>query len=225
MTTTTEYRAEPAEAGRDRAPAPADGDRLPRLRVAGMREALVGLLLVVLSVVAFEAGAQARENRRPVLALTRDVPEGRPLRDEDLVVVRAAVDGSRVRLVAAERRREVIGRSPVAPLPAGTFLADATLGDRVGPAPGEVLLSVPVDPDRLPRTTRIGDRIRIIDTGDPGASASTLVDGARVYAVREGSGYDDLVTVDLIVPTSSDGAVAAAVAEDRVGLVLMTARR
>lgn len=216
-----------AERTRSQEPRPeADGARLrTSTRTFGKRHVLLGALLMAISIVLFEVAAQAREDRHPVFALARDVPEGSAITDEDLVVVRAAVE--RVPTVGAGRRDEIVGRIAAVPLSRDTLLSERQLVERQGPAEGEVVVAIPLMPDRLPPEIRIGDRVRLLDVGGGGADAdepSVLVDGARVFGVREGSRSAGAVVVSVVVAAGMDARVNAAIDADRLAVSLVRPR-
>lgn len=217
-----------AERTRSQDPRPeADGARLrTSTRTFGKRHVLLGALLMAISIVLFEVAAQAREDRHPVFALARDVPEGSAITDDDLVVVRAAVE--RVPTVAAGRRAEIVGRIAAVPLARDTLLSERQLVDRQGPAEGEVVVAIPLMPDRVPPEIRIGDRVRLLDVGGSGGAdadePSVLVDGARVFGVREGSRSSDAVVVSVVVAAGMDARVNAAIAADRLAVSLVRPR-
>ena len=111
--------------------------------------ALVAVLVTVGSALAFVVLWMNAGDRKPVLAMARDVAAGQVIESGDLTVVRVAVDQV-IRPVSASSRDDVIGTPAAIDLRAGTILVQGHLGDDKGLETGTAVVAVPVPVDELP---------------------------------------------------------------------------
>lgn len=150
----------------------------------------LGGLLVVVCVLAYAYGAVRLGDRIQVLATARPVPAGQSITAGDLRQVSAARD-SGVRLIPAAQAAQVVGRSAVVPLVAGTLLTPELLGDASFPPAGKVTASVALKSGQYPQGLATGARVAVYvsanpQNGQPAAATSTPAGGsspARLPAV------------------------------------------
>lgn len=167
---------------------------LPRVKPAAparLRDGrlLVGLLLGVLVFAGGLAYWNTVAGPRTALTVARDVPAGVALSEADLVVTRVRVDGPLAdQLVTGDELAALIGRPVAEPLHAGELLVRAHLAQRPGPAPGQVLLAIPLKPEAGPgAAAQPGSRVRVLATigraGGGEATTSVVLPEAQVAEV------------------------------------------
>jgi len=197
---------------------------------AGTR-ALAGVVLVVVSVAVFVVLSAARDGRRQVLMLTRDVPAGQVLAAADLRSVSVSV-GAGVDVVEAGRVSGVVGRPVAVPLTAGSLLAAGQLGAGRVPPVGQAVVGVAAKPGQYPPGLHPGDRVSILTLAGAAAGGGSgqgvsgdgdvRVDGL-VVGVTVGEAESAGVVVSVQVADSDADAVARAAAQGRVALVARAA--
>ncbi|TCB91673.1 hypothetical protein E0H26_25440 [Micromonospora zingiberis] len=188
----------------------------------------LGGLLVIVCVLAYAYGAAQLGDRVQVLAVARPVSAGQAITAADLKQVSAARD-SEVRLVPAAQAVEVVGRTAVVPLVAGTLLTPEVLGDAAFPPDGQVTASVAVKPGQYPQGLGAGARVAVYvsatarDGGQPVATPTSGQAGpAEFPAVVLGvdlAGDGQGSTVITLLLKAADGPQLAAAPPG--GVVLM----
>ena len=201
-----------------------DGLRLPparrRFHVPSL---LTGVLLVVGCALAFGVLAQNLTDTRAVLVLARPVARGTVLSDADLAVAHLPADTA-VRVVRADDRQRLLGRTLLLSLPAGTTLtAELVTAGAVDIGPTSRTVGLLLEPGGYPTSSLApGDIVSVVDTGGAGdvlddhavvLSTETTVDGAATRLVS------------IVVDARSAAAITAAAAQDRVRLLLHGAGR
>lgn len=189
----------------------------------------VGGLLVIVCVLAYAYGAVQLGDRIQVLAAARSVAVGQAITAADLNQVSAARD-SGVQLIPAAQAGQVVGRTAVVPLVAGTLLTPELLGDAAFPPAGKVTASVALKPGQYPQGLAAGARVVAYvsatpQNGQPAPAASSAAGGAspgRVPAVVLGvdlAGDGQGATVVTLLLDAADGPRLAAAPAG--GVVLM----
>ncbi|MFD1325830.1 SAF domain-containing protein [Micromonospora sonneratiae] len=188
----------------------------------------LGGLLVIVCVLVYAYGAAQLGDRVQVLAVARPVAAGQAITAADLKQVSAARDPG-LRLVPASQAVEVVGRTAVVPLVAGTLLTPELLGDAVFPPDGQVTASVAVKPGQYPQGLAAGARVSVYvsatarDGGQPAPAASSAATGpARLSAVVLGvdlAGNGEGSTVVTLLLAAADAPQLAAAPSG--GVVLM----
>lgn len=184
---------------------------------------LAGVLLIVGCALAFGVLAQSLTDTRAVLVLARPAARGTVLSDADLAVAQVPADTA-VRVMRADDRRRLLGRTLLLSLPAGTALtADLVTAGAVDVGPSSRTVGLLLEPGGYPTSSLApGDTVSIVDTGGTGA---VLDDGAVVLSTE--STVDGAATrlVSIVVDARSAAAITAAAAQDRVRLLLHGAGR
>ncbi|MCK9931376.1 SAF domain-containing protein [Frankia sp. Mgl5] len=211
-----------------------------RSRGGAARRALVGVLLVALSVAAFVVIGGQREGRRELLVVARDVPAGRVLTVQDLRPVSVGA-GAGVDVVAADAVDAVVGRVAVVPLVAGSLLPAGAVGDgsRVPPA-GRAVVGAALKAGQYPPELARGDGVSVIlsaastsgadptvstpSTGSPARSVQGLVVTVQGDEANP-AGAGGVVVVSLQVADGDAETVAEAAAAGRVALVVRAVSR
>ena len=187
-------------------------------------------LAVILAGALFGAITLARvADRTPVLALAESIERGEALTAEHLRVVEVAVD-EQLPLVPAGDRDTVLGLTATSTLPAGSLLTHEHFADGPRVEPGWSVVGLELRPGEYPtRSLAPGDAVEVVRTPDPAtarsgsaAGASVLTDVAEVFAVESLSETSPTLMVSLTVPRDVAPAIAAAAAEGRVRLVLVS---
>jgi hypothetical protein len=189
---------------------------------------VLGVILVVGGALLFAALAASLSGRQSVLAMARSVPAGQVVTEADLAEVRMASDGG-LRAIAAADRHTVVGQTAALDLIEGTLVTRDHLGAGSGPGPGKAVIGVALEPGQVPSSELApGDRVQVLDTGTaPVAgqrSQPRVLAGARVSEVEwvdTGASSGEAV-VSLVVEEVEAPAIAAAAADDRVILVLVS---
>lgn len=195
----------------------------PRLRrrpvQIGLGVALVafGALLAALVVVNLNTAA-------PVLALATDVSRGQPITQADLVVAQVSPDPA-ISPVPAADVDTVVGQLATTDLSAGSLLVQGqTTGEQL-PAAGQSIVVLTLPSTRVPTTgLQVGDPVRVVESPPENAPAGEqvvepVVQSAEIAAVRDVP-EAELVVLDLILDEGASPTLAAAIATDRVSLVL-----
>ncbi|WP_433615350.1 SAF domain-containing protein [Dactylosporangium sp. CA-139114] len=161
----------------------------------------LGGLLVIVCVLAYAYGAVQLGDRVQVLAVVRSVAAGQALAAADLTQVSAARD-SEVRLIPAVQAEQVVGRTAVVPLVAGTLLSPQLLGDAQFPPSGKVTASVALKPGQYPQGLAAGARVAVYVLTNPQAGAQPAPPGS---SATSGSSATRLPAVVLSVDLAGDG--------------------
>jgi hypothetical protein len=195
------------------------------------RRVVVGALLVLLTVVVFwqiDLRANAGES---FLATVRPVAAGQVITDADVEVVRVS-NSSKLALLPADERSQVVGRTAVVPLTAGSLLTAAQVGPAAWPPAGQAVIAVPVKPGRAPAGLAAGARVVVLvvppatagqqvpQPGNSGAPAGTP--GVRrgvATVVSVEAGVDQVGSQLVTVLLAADVAEAVASATGDVSLV------
>jgi hypothetical protein len=197
---------------------------LPRRR----RPAMIALSIALAGAgVLVSAGLYQRANHQvPVVLVTGAVPAGAAITAADVGTTTVAA-GPGVQLIPASQLQQVIGEIAATALRPGTLLAASELTRAQPPAPGQVLVPVPVKPSDLPASGLFpGDQVLAIATpGAPGGNASAAPVLIRpvaglVQRVRDVPDQDGLDVVDLLVPASAGTAVAQQAATGQIALIV-----
>jgi hypothetical protein len=204
-------------------PAPATvGQRRLRLghAAAGVAMVALGALSSVWLVIAASPQGQ-------YLAVARDVEFAQQITAADLVTVRIN-DPAGLAPVAAADRDRVVGAYAAVPLRAGGLLTAAQLTADAIPGPGQHVVGVSLQGDRLPahRPTP-GQRVLLVATGGGEVDATAAPTWpALVIGVSGGGGgllqggRSETFTVDVAVPAGVGPAVARAAAAEQLVVVL-----
>jgi Flp pilus assembly protein CpaB len=189
---------------------------------------VLGVILVIGGALVFAALAVSLAGRQSVLAMAGPVPAGQVVSDGDLVEVSLANDGG-LRAIAASDRGTVVGQTAALDLIEGTLVTRDHLGAGTGPGEGKAMIGLALKPGQVPSSELApGDRVDVLDTGADSASGEGLgprvLAGARVSEVERvetGASTGDVV-VSLVVDDVQAPDIAAAHADDRVILVLVS---
>ncbi|MDQ1438226.1 MAG: hypothetical protein QOK43_1855 [Acidimicrobiaceae bacterium] len=193
--------------------------RRGRLRARPQRSALLGmiaLLLLVLFFVTLHAAWQDARARAPYLSLARPVPAGAIIRDEDLLRVDAAVDGT-VNIVDAADRGRVLGKRAARSLRAGDLLMRSDWIEGAAAGAGRVVVPVTLSGDRLPGRVQVGDRVRLVKTaggiGRQDGEPVVLTNDGIVVDLTKVSTLSERTVLSVSVPEAEAQVVTAATAE------------
>ncbi|WP_245973013.1 SAF domain-containing protein [Actinoplanes lutulentus] len=188
----------------------------------------LGSLLVIVCVLAYAWGAVRLGDRIQVLSVARPVAAGQSITAADLIQVSAAEDPG-VLLIPVAQVDEVIGRTAVVPLVAGTLLTPALIGEAAFPPVGKVTASLALKPGQYPQGLPNGAQVAaFVSTGGTGTDVSnTAADRAtaaptRIQAVVLGvdlAGDGQGSTVITLLLNASDGPRLAAAPEGAVVLM------
>lgn len=191
----------------------------------------LGGLLVIVCVLGYAWGAVRLGDRIQVLAVARPVAAGQALTAADVKQVSAAQDPA-VPLIAVGQASQVVGRTVVVPLVAGTLLTPSMLGDAAFPPSGKVTASVALKPGQYPEGLTNGARVAVYVTsaasgggGQPAAPSAAKAAGTAPQQLRAvvlgvnlaGDGQGSTV-ITLLLDASDGASLAGAPAG---GVVLM----
>jgi hypothetical protein len=160
-----------------------------------------------------------------VVAVRADVERGEVIEADDLTVARINSDPA-LQTVPENQLDSVVGQRAAVDLAAGSLLTPASTTTEVIPAPGQSLVGVTLTPAQLPAEPLLaGDPVRVIATPreqDPVTEPTSY--GATVVGVQNLPDTGQVV-IDVTVPASEAGELAAQVATGRVALVLDSGAR
>jgi len=218
-----------ATATRPVPPPPTGNGRRPAGQTVGvgtrrrMSWVVLGILLTAGAALAFVTVLTASGARTPVLVAARDLQPGRPVDINDFRTVNVAVDGT-MATIPAEQAGQLVGRTPIAPIPGGALVHPAAFGTGSGVQEGETIVGTSFKVGELPTSAiRAGDHVALIEVasnnpnGDGGASVLGVGDVHGVDTVKD----TGEVAVSVRVPLSQGAAVANAAAQKRLRLVLV----
>ncbi len=195
----------------------------PRRRWVAAAALLVVAVLAGLGAVAW---SQSSDDRRPVIAVARDVPLGQEIGPQDLVVAEVADDPA-LSPVSSTRMEELVGQFAATELRAGTLLTAEQVIEEEIVADGERLIGVEVGRSRMPLDVLVpGDQVLVVHTpGDASGGAGAGTAPAEIRAtVRALSDADDDSTaarmVNLAVAETDGPLLAMWAAAGDVTLVL-----
>jgi hypothetical protein len=172
---------------------------------------------------------QQADHRVPVVVITAAVPAGAVITAADVGTAAVTVPAG-INVIPAAQLGQVTGQTAAEALRPGTLLAPADLATAQLPAPGQVLVAVPVKPESLPASgLAAGDQVLIVatpgDQGQPGSSTATAslsapVPGVveAVNAVTDQDGFD---VVDVLVPTAAGQSVAEQASTGEFALIVI----
>ena len=149
--------------------------------------ALLGLLLVVVSIVGGIVYAGAINQGRGVVIAARDLPAGAVLGRDDLLVTSARLEESvYAAAIPASEAAALVGRPLSEPVHARQVLVRAQLGSGLVLGPGQQAMTIPVKADNgAGGRLRPGDAVQVLvttDKGKPTSKTEIVIDQAIVYA-------------------------------------------
>lgn len=164
-------------------------------------------------------------DRTDVLVVARDVPYGQILVAGDLTLTAVAVD-TLVDTVPADQLDVVLGQVAAADLHAGSLLTPAQVTADTPPGQGEVLVPLPVLPERLPAGgVQAGDRLLVVDAPSVGSDPLPTAPATfEVTVVRIGEpDLNGLSVLDVAADEDDGPGLATRAASGRFALVLLNA--
>jgi hypothetical protein len=207
------------------APRPSNSLGTPvRSRHASGRWALgVGLVIAGALLAAWLMAGSS--DRTSVLAVSHDVAYGHVLSAADITTTDVLVDPQVHTIPAADVSR-VLGQVATTTLVAGSLLSVEQLAAAAPPAPGQVLVPLPVPGNRLPEDGLVaGARILVVDTptadADPPTTAPATIE-ATVVSVGPAD-LNGVSVVDVTVAAGDGPALAARSVTGRFALVILPA--
>jgi hypothetical protein len=211
-----------------------DGTTRPAMPVvapAGGRQrrwslALLAVLVTVGSAVAFAVLWMNAGDRKPVLAVSRDVAAGQVIEAGDLEVVRVSADPA-LSPVPSSERDSVIGQTASVDLVAGTLLTSSMLGDEFALDPSTAVVAVALERGEMPTSQlRVGDRVLVIFTAsvtnESGDRVGTpeVLDTGEVFNIEAGA-EEGVTIVSLAVNEAVADGIATAEDSDQISLALV----
>ncbi|MEV4617033.1 SAF domain-containing protein [Kitasatospora sp. NPDC049258] len=169
----------------------------------------------------------ATGHRTGVLAMARDVPPGATITAEDLIEAKISSDPA-LKPIPAEDLKKVVGKRAVSALPAGSLLTERSITSAAVVGPGQQLVAVSLDKDRVPATALTpGQKVQLVHTpkdsagaaGQGGAAAEPNV-AASVVRVGKAASSGDVV-VDVAVASTSGTTVARWAARGEVSFLVL----
>jgi hypothetical protein len=203
--------------------------RLPRRRRPGM--IALAVALVGAGILGSTALYSATSRRAPVLVAEANVPAGGLITASDVGTVSVSV-GAGVQVIPASQMSQVVGQVAGTTLHPGMLLTASELATQRSPAPGQVLVPLPLRPSAVPASgLRPGDEVLIVATpgaqGQAGpvnaAPALTVPVKGVIEDVSTTADADGFAVVDVLVP-SSRGADLAEQASTGQFAIIVTSR-
>ena len=204
------------------------------------RRMLAGVLLVVVSVAGGLLLWRSATDTTPILVAARDIPPGHVLQRDDIRIGEARLDGSLASMALTDADLEAaLGRTTSTTIHAGEMVVAPDLAS--GPLLGadEVAVTIPVAADTIYPGLRPTDQVSLLATSNAGKLESktvTLLDRTTVFAIglerrviRSSTSNDPndgatVANITLAVPRSQAEAVAHAVANATITVVLLAPR-
>jgi hypothetical protein len=200
--------------------------RLPRRRRPGM--IALAVALVGAGILASTAVYSATNHRVPVLVAQASVPAGALITARDIGTASVSV-GAGVQVIPASQMSQVVGQVAGTTLHPGMLLTAAELAMQRSPAPGQVLVPLPVRPSALPASgMRPGDQVLVVATpgaqGQAGsasaAPAMSVPVAGVVEAVTTTANADGFGVVDVLVPAKNGPDLAAQASTGQFAIIV-----
>ena len=212
--------------GPDPAPAAPPVAPPPKLR---RRPALIvaSVVLVALGAILAAWAWASTTNTQEVLAARDTIARGAVITSDDIARVRINADPA-LQPLPASAYDNIVGQRAALDIAAGSLLTEAATVAELMPADGMSVVGVALTPAQAPGLSlQSGDRVRVVLTPGKGADAPTgspPFNDAEVVGTRMDEMTGELV-VDLLVPHSEAGVLAARVSTGNVALVLDSGER
>ena len=213
-------------AGPDPAPAAPPVAPPPKLR---RRPSLIvaSVALVALGAILAAWAWTSTTNTQEVLAARETIARGAVITSDDIARVRINADPA-LQPLPASAYDDIVGQRAALDIAGGSLLTEAAAVDEPMPADGMSVVGVALTPAQVPGLPlQMGDRVRLVLTPGEGAEAPTgspSFNDAEVVGTRMDEMTGELV-VDLLVPHSEAGVLAARVSTGNVALVLDSGER
>ena len=211
------------------APAAAPMGHLPRRRRWGLLA--LGVVLVAVCAVAAYLFVATAGVTRPYLAVSRNVPYGATIGDDDLAVIDVN-PAAGLQPIPASQRSQVVGKHAATDLFPGTLLTRAHLTDLAIRAPGQQLVGIELKPAQVPaRTLKAGDAVvlvivpppNVVGVPDPKAGTPAKPESIRAtVAAALPPATNGNVRVDVAVNQADGPTVASMAAAGRIVIVVTT---
>lgn len=202
------------------------------------RRMLAGILLVGLSVAGGLSLWRGATGTTTVLVAAADIQPGQVIQRDDLRLAEARLDGSLASLALTDGDlAAAIGRTAGNTVHVGEMLVRPDLATGPVLGPDQVAVTIPVKPDAIYPGLRPGDEVAVLATSNAGKADSrtvTLLDRATVFdigleqriirSLSAGTPADsgELKHITLAVPRSGAEAVANAIANSQLTIVLLS---
>ena len=212
--------------GPDPAPAAPPVAPPPKLR---RRPALIvaSVVLVALGSILAAWAWTSTTSTQEVLAARDTIARGAVITSDDIARVRINADPA-LQPLPASAYDNIVGQRAALDIAAGSLLTEAATVAELMPADGMSVVGVALTPAQAPGLSlQSGDRVRVVLTPGKGADAPTgspPFNDAEVVGTRMDEMTGELV-VDLLVPHSEAGVLAARVSTGNVALVLDSGER
>ncbi len=186
--------------------------------------AILGVLLVAGSILAFALWSQSQAARVPVLVAANDIDAGSVIDRDDLTLVSIGSDPG-VRLLDASQQDLVLGQVARGPIPKGTPLSELLLAETDALPDGQAVVGAPLSPGECPTSAlRAGDTVEMVRVSPrTGDEPVEVIGTATVWTVEDLlSGSEPRLFVSMLVDQELSAAVADAVSRDEFRLVLVS---
>lgn len=188
--------------------------------------AVLGVLLVCGSILAFALWSQQQAERTPVLVAAADIDAGAVIGRDDVKLISIGSDPG-VRLLDPSEQNLVVGQVARGPIPEGTPLSELLVVAETDAVPtGQAVVGAPLSPGEYPTSAlRAGDiveMVRVLPRSGVGEQEVEVLGTATVWTI-EGlfAGSEPRLFVSLLVDAELSADVANAVSQDQFRLVLV----
>jgi hypothetical protein len=163
-----------------------------------------------------------------VVLVTAAVPAGTAITAADLGTTTVAA-GPGIQVIPGSQLQQVVGEIAATSLRPGTLLAASELTTLQPPAPGQMLVPVPIKPSELPASGLFpGDQVLLVATpgaaGGNGAGTAPVLTRPVFGLVQKVSSVPDqdgLDVVDVLVSARAGTAVAQQAATGQIALIVI----
>lgn len=188
--------------------------------------AVLGVLLVAGSVLAFALWSQQQAERIPVLVAASDIDAGAVIDRGDVTLISIGSDPG-VRLLDATQQSLVVGQVARGPIPQGTPFSELLVVAETDSVPaGQAVVGAPLSPGEYPTSAlRAGDivqMVRVLPRTGVGEQDVEILGTATVWTIEDlFAGSEPRLFVSLLVEDVLAPEVANAVSQDQFRLVLV----
>lgn len=189
----------------------------PRLPIIG---AAIALIIVMALLFVWILQSQGRTNT--VFAVKSDIARGHTLEVDDLTAVQIP-EGEPIPHFLTTQQADVVGKTAVVDIPAGTLVAPKAISDGAGLPDDQSMVGMSLTKAQLPPYPLTnGDKVRIVST--PANQAEAPKEAPQAISATVISTENDTVSgetlVAVMVPKTEAPSLAAKAATGRVALIL-----
>lgn len=189
----------------------------PRAPKRSIAPIVGGLLIIFVFALVFGVAAVRSGHREAVLVLSRTVPAGSVITNDDIRVAHIASDGN-IKPILATHKNDAVGHTASVTLLSGTLLSASQLESTGALKATDSIVGVALKAGRFPPNLAVGSTVRVVQSDTSGNQ--TLVDRATVTSIGSPDANNgNASVVSLRLPVDNANAVVGAASASQVSLI------